>query len=69
MSYHNGPVWPHDNGLIACGLARYGYKREALQLLTGLFDAANFLELHRLPELLCGFTRMPGQGTTLYPVA
>jgi glycogen debranching enzyme len=24
MSYHNGSVWPHDNGLIAMGLARYG---------------------------------------------
>ena len=24
MSYHNGSVWPHDNALIALGLARYG---------------------------------------------
>jgi glycogen debranching enzyme len=23
MSYHNGSVWPHDNALIALGLARY----------------------------------------------
>jgi glycogen debranching enzyme len=69
MSYHNGSVWPHDNGIIAFGMARYGFKRETLQLLTGFFDAANFLDLHRLPELFCGFTRMPGQGPTLYPVA
>ena len=27
MSYHNGSVWPHDNALIALGLARYGLKR------------------------------------------
>jgi glycogen debranching enzyme len=24
MGYHTGGVWPHDNALIACGLARYG---------------------------------------------
>ena len=24
MSYHNGSIWPHDNALIAYGLARYG---------------------------------------------
>lgn len=69
MSYHNGSVWPHDNGIIAFGMARYGFKREALSVLTGFFDAANFLDLHRLPELFCGFTRLPGQGPTLYPVA
>src|SRR5690606_12754626 len=27
------------------------------------------LELHRLPELFCGFPRRPGEGPTLYPVA
>jgi glycogen debranching enzyme len=26
MSYHNGSVWPHDNAIIAMGLARYGFK-------------------------------------------
>ena len=26
MSYHNGSIWPHDNALIALGLARYGLK-------------------------------------------
>ena len=29
MSYHNGSIWPHDNALIAVGLARYGLKRGA----------------------------------------
>jgi glycogen debranching enzyme len=24
--YHNGSIWPHDNALIAAGLARYGFK-------------------------------------------
>jgi glycogen debranching enzyme len=37
--------------------------------LTGLLDASLFLDLHRLPELFCGFDRRAGQGPTLYPVA
>jgi glycogen debranching enzyme len=69
MSYHNGSVWPHDNALIASGMARYGLSEPVLRVFTGLFDAAIFLELHRLPELFCGFTRRPGEGPTLYPVA
>ena len=69
MSYHNGSVWPHDNALIAAGMASYGFKEGALKILCGLFDASLFLELHRLPELLCGFSRRPGEGPTPYPVA
>jgi glycogen debranching enzyme len=69
MSYHNGSVWPHDNALIAKGLARYGMMDSALKILAGLLDASIFLDLHRLPELFCGFDRRPGEGPTLYPVA
>src|SRR6185295_9928777 len=69
MAYHNGSVWPHDNALIAAGMASYGFKEGALKILCGLFDASLFLDLHRLPELLCGFSRRPGEGPTLYPVA
>ena len=69
MGYHNGSVWPHDNALIAAGMASYGFKQGALKILSGLFDATMFLELHRLPELLCGFSRRSGEGPTLYPVA
>ena len=69
MAYHNGSVWPHDNALIAAGMAAYGFKQGAVKILGGLFDASQFLELHRLPELLCGFPRRPGEGPTLYPVA
>ena len=29
IEYHNGTVWPHDNSIIAAGLARYGFRREA----------------------------------------
>ena len=69
MSYHNGSVWPHDNALIAAGLARYGMGEMALRVMTGLFDSSLFVEMHRLPELFCGFKRRPGEGPTLYPVA
>ncbi len=69
MSYHNGSVWPHDNALIASGLARYGIKHAVPRSFTGMLDASIFVELHRLPELFCGFDRRPGEGPTLYPVA
>lgn len=69
MSYHNGSVWPHDNSLIAAGFARYGFKGSAAMVLAGLLDASLFLDLHRLPELFCGFPRRPGESPTLYPVA
>jgi glycogen debranching enzyme len=69
MSYHNGSIWPHDNALIACGLARYGFKEGALRVLSALFDASQFMDLCRLPELYCGFRRRRGEGPTLYPVA
>ena len=69
MSYHNGSVWPHDNSIIAAGLARYGMKDLALKILAGLYEASLFVDLHRLPELVCGFHRRPGEGPTLYPVA
>ena len=69
MSYHNGSVWPHDNALIAGGMGRYDLKAQAAKVLTGLFDSSLFVDLHRLPELYCGFERRPGKGPTLYPVA
>lgn len=69
MSYHNGSVWPHDNALIAHGLARYGLTFEALQIWTGLFEAGMCFDLYRMPELFCGFSREPGEDPVLYPVA
>jgi glycogen debranching enzyme len=69
MGYHNGGVWPHDNALIACGLASYGMPEEASRIFTALFDTAMYLDLHRVPELFCGFPRDPGEGPILYPVA
>ncbi len=69
LSYHNGSVWPHDNALVAMGLARYGLKDGVLKILTGIYGASRFFEGYRLPELFCGFTRQPGQSPTQYPVA
>jgi glycogen debranching enzyme len=69
MAYHNGSIWPHDNAMIAAGLARYGFQEAVLNVLSGLFDASLFINMHRLPELFCGFNRRPGEGPTLYPVA
>jgi glycogen debranching enzyme len=69
MSYHDGSVWPHDNALIAAGLARYGFKREAARIFEGLFAASNYVDLRRLPELFCGFARQRARGPTFYPVA
>jgi glycogen debranching enzyme len=69
MSYHNGSIWPHDNAIIAEGLAGAGYRWEAAALLEGLFDAASFMDFQRLPELFCGFVRHAGQEPIRYPVA
>jgi glycogen debranching enzyme len=69
MSYHNGSIWPHDNALIAHGMARYGRTESAMQLFASTFDASLYFDSHRLPELFCGFPRRAGAGPTLYPVA
>jgi glycogen debranching enzyme len=69
MSYHNGSVWPHDNALIAAGFARYGLMSEASRVLTAMFELSQAVDLHRLPELICGFHRRPDGFPTLYPVA
>jgi glycogen debranching enzyme len=69
MSYHNGSIWPHDNALIALGLGRYGLKLSVEHLFKGLFEAASYMDLRRLPELFCGFQRERRRGPTLYPVA
>ena len=69
MSYHNGSVWPHDNALIALGLARYGLKSGVLKIFKGLFEAAGYMDLRRLPELFCGFAWRRLTAPTLYPVA
>ena len=55
--------------LIACGMARYGLASQAERVFEGLFAAASYMDLRRLPELFCGFRRRRGAAPTLYPVA
>ena len=62
LSYHNGSVWPHDNAIVAAGLARYGFRELAGRVLMGLLDVSSAVDLHRLPELFCGVDRRSGQG-------
>jgi glycogen debranching enzyme len=69
MSYHNGSVWPHDNALVAAGMARYGFRTEAARIFKGMFEASTYMDLKRLPELFCGFPRLRSHGPTFYPVA
>lgn len=69
MTYHNGTVWPHDNALIAWGFSRCGLQPLAAQLTAALFEAGNYFDLNRMPELFCRFTRKPGEGPVPYPVA
>jgi glycogen debranching enzyme len=69
MGYHTGSIWPHDNALIAQGMSRYGLSEKALQVWTGLFQAGTYFDLHRMPELFCGFPQEPGNGPVPFPVA
>jgi glycogen debranching enzyme len=69
MSYHNGSIWPHDNAVIASGLARYGLIKGLEPVFIGLMQAAAYMDRRRLPELFCGFPRRRSRGPTLYPVA
>jgi glycogen debranching enzyme len=68
MSYHNGSIWPHDNadGAGARALRPQTFSRTSVR---GLFDAAAYMDLRRLPELFCGFRREQRREPTLYPVA
>jgi glycogen debranching enzyme len=70
MSYHNGSIWPHDNAVIALGLGRAGLPMPATRILNAIFDLSQAVDLHRLPELICGFHRRGREEfPTLYPVA
>ena len=63
IRYHNGTVWPHDNSLIAHGLARYGFRDEAARVALATLEAATFFR-YRLPEVFAGYRR----GRTSFPV-
>ncbi|MFL5577808.1 MAG: glycogen debranching N-terminal domain-containing protein [Gemmatimonadaceae bacterium] len=60
FSYQLGSVWPHDNGIIAMGFARYGFAAEAARVARDISEAASYFAGYRLPELYAGVERRPG---------
>src|SRR6266540_3654282 len=68
IRYHNGTVWPHDNSLIALGLARYGYREEAARIAEAMLEAATFFR-HRLPEVFAGYRRQRTSFPVEYPTS
>ena len=68
FSYHNGTVWPHDNAIIAKGLAHYGRTRDAARVFDGLVAAMGYFRDHRFPELFAGLPASEGN-LVRYPVA
>ncbi|MFC6238012.1 amylo-alpha-1,6-glucosidase [Longivirga aurantiaca] len=68
LGYHNGSVWPHDNAIIAAGMARYGFVEEAQAVAIGILDAAASFG-GRLPELFCGFDRTEYAAPVPFPTS
>ena len=69
LSYHRGSVWPHDNSLIAHGMALHEFRQPAIQIMTTLFEAALNFRDYRLPELFCGVHRRENDEPVHYPVS
>ena len=69
IGYHLGTVWPHDNSIIAAGFRRYGFDKQAVQVLEGIIEAAQHFEHARLPEVFAGFSRHEFSVPVRYPVA
>jgi glycogen debranching enzyme len=68
LEYHNGTVWPHDNSLIALGLAQAGRRGEAELVVRALLDCAPFFE-YRLPELFAGGERRGDEAPGVVPTS
>jgi glycogen debranching enzyme len=68
LGYHDGTVWPHDNSLIAAGLARYKRREEAGRIALGMLEAAAYFD-HRLPEVFAGYPRSLTEFPVEYPTA
>jgi glycogen debranching enzyme len=68
LVYHDGTVWPHDNSLIAWGLARIGRSHDAARILRAIVDAATYFD-YRLPEVFAGFARNDTRFPVEYPTA
>jgi glycogen debranching enzyme len=68
LVYHNGTVWPHDNSLIAWGLAKSGRHHDAIRILHAMVEAATYFD-YRLPEVFAGFPRHRTRFPVVYPTA
>ncbi|HEU5065105.1 MAG TPA: glycogen debranching N-terminal domain-containing protein [Gaiellaceae bacterium] len=68
LSYHNGTVWPHDNSLIAWGLARYSRWPEAHRIIRRMLNAAGHFD-YQLPEVFAGLPRAESPFPIAYPTA
>jgi glycogen debranching enzyme len=68
VSYHNGSVWPHDNGIVAGGLVRYGFDDAADTVADALFHASCHYG-YRMPEVFAGFDRSATGFAVEYPDA
>jgi glycogen debranching enzyme len=69
IGYHTGSVWPHDNALIAHGMKRYGFDREAREVLDQLALAGAFFPYARFPSSSAGSQRRrsPSPCSTRWP--
>ena len=68
LAYHNGTVWPHDNSLIAWGLARYGRWPEAHRIIRQMLTAGRHFDF-QLPEVFAGMARAETRFPIAYPTA
>ena len=68
LAYHNGTVWPHDNSVIAQGLARYERWIEAHRITRRLVAASAYLD-YQLPEVFAGYSRADTPFPVAYPTA
>ncbi|TDC37184.1 amylo-alpha-1,6-glucosidase [Micromonospora sp. 15K316] len=68
LGYHVGTVWPFDNSIIAWGLWRYGFRREAGQIAQAIIEAAEYFN-GRLPEAFAGYDRTFTNFPVEYPTA
>lgn len=69
LSYHRGSVWPHDNSIVAHGMALYEFREPVNQIFNALFEAALNFRDYRLPELFCGIERRESHEPVQYPVS
>jgi glycogen debranching enzyme len=68
IGYHVGTIWPHDNAIVALGLANHGFREEANRIVMAQLEAAAFTGF-RLPEVFAGFERWVNRFPVPYPTA